>query len=63
MIISGSSNNGNETYNSQDYCRSCKWLEDRSDGKFVNSYRCGLYGYGVKYTHFGCIKCDKCKEK
>ena len=45
----------------QDYCNGCKWLEDRSDGKFVDSYRCGLYGDGLEYTHFGCIKCDVCK--
>lgn len=35
----------------QDYCNGCKWLEDRSDGKFVDSYRCGLYGDGLEYTH------------
>lgn len=49
-------------YNKEDYCNNCKWLEDRSDGKFVNSYRCGLYGYGCEYTHFGCLKCAKCKD-
>lgn len=51
-------------YNKQDYCNNCKWFEDRSDGKFVNSGRCGLYGYGLEYTHFGYKKrCDKREDE
>lgn len=46
----------------EDLCWGCKWLEDRSDSKFVHSGRCGLYGYGLEYTHFGFKKCEKCRD-
>lgn len=47
----------------EEYCNNCKWFEDRSDGKFVRSGRCGLYGYGLEYTHFGYKRCEKCTNK
>lgn len=50
-------------YNKDEYCNSCIWFEDRSEPKFPNSGRCGLYGYGLEYTHFGYKKCERCVEK
>lgn len=50
-------------YNKDDYCYNCKWFEDRSDGKWTNSGRCGLYGYGLQYTYCGYKKCEICIEK
>lgn len=47
----------------EDLCWNCKWLEDRSDGKFVNSGRCGLYGYGLEYTHFGFKKYENYRDR
>lgn len=50
-------------YNEKDYCNNCKWLEDRSEPKFPNSGRCGLYGDGLEYTSCGYKRCEKCKSK
>lgn len=50
-------------YNKEEYCNSCIWFEDRSEPKFPNSGRCGLYGYGLEYAHFGYKRCEKCAEK
>lgn len=47
----------------KDYCWNCKWLEDRSDGKFVNSGRCKLYGIGLGHSYFGYKKCEQCVKQ